>query len=145
MAQQASHRAVHQAARGTTRRTARGTAQETAPWRRGLTGGHGSQHGVLARLNTDGRPHPLVNGLASVAAVCGLVAIATAAVTQLDWADLHLIASWTGMAGVVAGVWGQFISVTRAERFVLVIGLGLAAVGLYLGMAFGGPFGGLIG
>ena len=36
------------------------------------------------------------------------------------------------------GAVGQFISATTGERFALIIGLGGAAFGFYLGMAHGG-------
>jgi hypothetical protein len=45
--------------------------------------------------------------------------------------------------GILAGAFGQYRSQTTAERYGLVIGLGLAAVGFYLGMARGGLFGGV--
>ncbi len=89
-------------------------------------------------LNTDGKPHPLENSL--TAATCLLGAIA--AITSI-FSNLHLISSWTGLAGILSGCYGQFISATTAERFLLVIGLGAAAVGFFIGMAHGGLFGGV--
>jgi hypothetical protein len=91
-------------------------------------------------LNTDGKAHPVENALAAATAVLGLVA----AVSSI-WSGLHLLSSWTGLVGIVTGGWGQMISVTTAERFVTVIGLGAAGVGFFLGMAHGGLFGGVIG
>lgn len=84
-------------------------------------------------LNTDGQPHPVENTLAAVTLIFGLIAIITAM-----WHDLHVVSSWSGLVGVLTGAWGQMISVTTAERFVLVIGLGASAVGFFLGMARGG-------
>ncbi|NJP99218.1 hypothetical protein [Streptomyces zingiberis] len=95
---------------------------------------------VSSVLNSDGRPHPVENSLVAATLVLGAVAFVTA-----QFHHLHLISSWTGLAGVVSGLWGQMISATTAERFALVIGLGAAAVGLFLGMAHGGPFGGVLG
>jgi hypothetical protein len=46
--------------------------------------------------------------------------------------------------GILTGARGQFVSVTTAERFVLVVGLGAAALGFFLGMSRGGLFGGLV-
>jgi hypothetical protein len=102
-----------------------------------------AHHGPLSFLNflnTDGRDHPLENGFALVTFVLG----ALAALTAIS-PDLHLISSWAGLAGIAVGGWGQLISVTTAERFLLIIGMGAAGVGLYLGVAHGGPFGGLVG
>ncbi|MEU2627690.1 hypothetical protein [Kitasatospora sp. NPDC007106] len=89
-------------------------------------------------LNTDGHTHPRENAFVAVAAVFGLLAFVSA-----FFDNLHIMSSWTGLVGIVAGLWGQFISVTTAERFALVISTGLAGVGLYLGLAHGGFFGGL--
>ncbi|GAA4659206.1 MULTISPECIES: hypothetical protein [Streptomyces] len=99
-----------------------------------------SQHGLLSFLDTDGKPHPVENTFAAATIVLGVVAFVTAM-----FHDLHLISSWTGLVGIVTGAWGQFISATTAERFVLIIGLGAAAMGFFLGMAHGGLFGGVLG
>ncbi len=84
-------------------------------------------------LNTDGHRHPRENTLVGVAAVLGVLSFTTS-----FFYNLHLLSSWAGLFGVVAALWGQFVSVTTAERFVLVISMGLAAVGFYLGIAHGG-------
>ncbi len=99
-----------------------------------------SQHGLLSFLDTDGKPHPVENTFAAATIALGVVAFVTAM-----FHDLHLISSWTGLVGIVTGAWGQFISATTAERFVLIIGLGAAAMGFFLGMAHGGLFGGVLG
>ncbi|MEU3958464.1 hypothetical protein [Streptomyces buecherae] len=99
-----------------------------------------SQHGLLSFLDTDGKPHPVENTFAAATIVLGVVAFVTAM-----FHDLHLISSWTGLVGIVTGARGQFISATTAERFVLIIGLGAAAMGFFLGMAHGGLFGGVLG
>jgi hypothetical protein len=95
---------------------------------------------VLPFLDTDGKPHPVEDAFAVVTLLLGAVA----AVTSF-WTDLYLVSSWTGLAGILTGARGQFVSVTTAERYVLVIGLGAAALGFFLGMARGGLFGGLVG
>ncbi|GAA2262206.1 MULTISPECIES: hypothetical protein [Kitasatospora] len=89
-------------------------------------------------LNTDGHRHPRENTLVGLTAVLGLTAFFSS-----FFSDLHLLSSWTGLFGIITGLWGQFVSVTTAERFVLMITLGAAAIGFYLGMAHGGLFGGL--
>lgn len=89
-------------------------------------------------LNTDGHAHPRENSIVAVAALLGLVAFVSA-----FFHNLHILSSWTGLLGVVTGMWGQLVSVTTAERFVLVVSVGMAGIGLYLGLARGGLFGGL--
>ncbi|CAG6393496.1 hypothetical protein NMG29_01905 [Streptomyces cocklensis] len=89
-------------------------------------------------FNTDGQPHPLVNSLAIVTLVLGGIAVISSAFNSL-----HLLSSWTGLVGIFTGGYGQFISVTTPERFALIIGLGMSAVGFYIGVAHGGLTGGL--
>ncbi|MFF3455614.1 hypothetical protein ACFYXH_15050 [Streptomyces sp. NPDC002730] len=88
---------------------------------------------------TDGKPHPLQDTLMAVTLVLGAVAFVSAM-----FYNLHLLSSWAGLVGIITGAYGQFISATTRERFVLIIGLGASAVGFYLGMAHGGLFGGII-
>ena len=89
---------------------------------------------------TDHKRHPLQDILLAVTLVLG----ATAFITAM-FHDLHLIRSWTGLGGIVTGAGGQFVSETTRERFGLILGLGAAGVGFFLGMAHGGLFGGVIG
>ncbi|MFI6702273.1 hypothetical protein ACIBJC_25445 [Streptomyces sp. NPDC050509] len=91
-------------------------------------------------FSTDGKSHPLQDTLIVVTLALGLLAFVTAFFHQL-----HLISSWAGLVGILTGAYGQFISVTTRERFLLIIGLGASAVGFFLGMAHGGLFGGVIG
>jgi len=91
-------------------------------------------------LATDGKPHPLQDTFLVVTLLLGVVA----AISSI-FSGLHLLSSWTGLVGILTGGYGQFISVTTRERFGLIIGLGAAGLGFFLGMAHGGPFGGLIG
>ncbi|WP_269855417.1 hypothetical protein [Streptomyces sp. RPT161] len=95
-------------------------------------------HGVLAILNTDGKAHPKENSFVAVTAVLGAIAIITSI-----FSSLHLLTSWTGLAGIFTGAYGQFISATTAERFVLVLSLGASAIGFFLGVAHGGLWGGI--
>ncbi|MFH8367970.1 hypothetical protein [Streptomyces sp. NPDC018031] len=101
-----------------------------------------TQHGrsLFAFLDTDGKPHPLEDGLTAATLVLGVIAFITA-----QFHGLHLLSSWTGLIGIITGAWGQMISVTTAERFLLIIGMGAAAFGFFLGMAHGGLFGGVLG
>ncbi|MFI6344863.1 hypothetical protein [Streptomyces sp. NPDC050560] len=91
-------------------------------------------------LASDGRAHPLQDTLLLVTLALGL----TAAVSSI-FHGLHLLTSWAGLVGILTGAWGQYISVTTRERTGLVVGMGLAALGLLVGMAHGGLFGGLVG
>ena len=84
-------------------------------------------------LNTDGHSHPRENTLVALTAVLGVLAF-----TSSFFHDLHVLSSWSGLAGVVTGLWGQFISATTAERFVLVIGATMSAFGLGIALAHGG-------
>jgi uncharacterized membrane protein len=101
---------------------------------------HGPLSALSSILNSDGKAHPVENSFVAVTVVLGAVAFVT---SHFD--NLHLISSWTGLVGVISGAWGQMISATTAERFLLIIGMGAAAVGFYLGMASGGLFGSVLG
>ncbi|MFB7332232.1 hypothetical protein ACFC00_11310 [Streptomyces adustus] len=87
---------------------------------------------------TDGKPHVLQDTLLAVTLVLGITALVSSA-----FHSLHLLSSWAGLAGIVTGAYGQWISETTRERFGLILGLGASALGFYLGMAHGGLFGGL--
>ncbi|MFE0453369.1 hypothetical protein ACFW2D_19180 [Streptomyces sp. NPDC058914] len=87
---------------------------------------------------SDGKPHPVQDALMAVTLVLGVVSFVTA---MFD--NLHLLSSWTGLAGIFTGAYGQWISETTRERFFLILGLGASGVGFFLGMAHGGLFGGL--
>jgi len=97
--------------------------------------GHISPLSLISMAVEDGRRHP-VEGLFAVATI---VLGAVAAITAI-WSGLHVISAWTGLAGVLVGARGQFISATTGERFVLIIGLGAAGIGCYLGVMHGGLF-----
>lgn len=89
---------------------------------------------------TDDKSHPVQDTLMVVTLVLGVLAFVTAM-----FHNLHLLSSWAGLVGILTGAYGQYISVTTRERFVLIVGLGASAVGFLLGMAHGGLFGGVIG
>jgi hypothetical protein len=98
------------------------------------------RHPTSSLFATDGKPHPLQDTLMAVTLVLGAVAFITA-----QFHGLHLISSWTGLIGIVTGAYGQFISETTRERTLLIVGMGASAIGLGLGMAHGGLFGGVLG
>jgi hypothetical protein len=83
---------------------------------------------------TDGRSHPLQDGLTALTVAVGLLAFVTC------WFhNLHMLSTWAGIVGVLVGAYGMYVSVTTRERFLLILGLGASGVGLFLGMAHGGP------
>ena len=84
-------------------------------------------------LNSDGRRHPMENALSVFTLVAGIVSFATGWVVSL-----HFIASVTGVAALLVGLYAQLISATRPERMVIVTGLVAAFVGAALGIAHGG-------
>ena len=84
-------------------------------------------------FNTDGKRHPLENGLTAFTLAAGVVAFATGFVVSQ-----HVLATSLGLAGMVVGLYAQLISATRPERMLIVTGLIGAFVGLSLGLAHGG-------
>jgi hypothetical protein len=84
-------------------------------------------------LNSDGQRHPLENGLTVFTLLAGIVAFATGWLVKQ-----HMLASITGLAALVVGLYAQLISATRPERMLIVTGLVAAFVGAALGIAHGG-------
>ncbi|GAA3373229.1 hypothetical protein GCM10020367_32360 [Streptomyces sannanensis] len=97
-------------------------------------------HATTSLLATDGKPHPLPDTLMVATLVLGALSFISSM-----FHNLHLLSSWSGLIGILTGAYGQFISATTRERFLLIIGLGLSGVGFYLGMAHGGLFRGVLG
>ncbi|MER5521820.1 hypothetical protein AB0N16_17330 [Streptomyces sp. NPDC051105] len=85
---------------------------------------------------TDGKTHPLQDSLMAVTLALGLIAFITS-----FFHSLHLLSSWTGLIGIFTGLFGQWVSITTRERFGLILGLGAAGIGFFIGMAHGGLFG----
>jgi hypothetical protein len=84
-------------------------------------------------INTDGTRHPKENALAFL--TLGLGVLSLIAATNEDW---HIPGSWVGLVGAVIGGIDQFISKTRGERWIIVIGLIASALGFALNLANGG-------
>jgi glucose-6-phosphate-specific signal transduction histidine kinase len=84
-------------------------------------------------LNSDGRPHPLLNTLTLIALVFGIVSFALGFVVRA-----HLAASVLGLVALAIGLYAQMMSETREERMLIVTGLVAAFVGVSLGFAHGG-------
>jgi hypothetical protein len=102
----------------------------------GPSGGHGWNRlpGPLHRLiNTDGRRHPRENALAFLS--LGLAVVSLVCATQQGW---HIAGSWAGMVGAFAAGFDQYISKTRGERWIIVVGLVGSALGFALNVANGG-------
>ncbi|MEU1051569.1 hypothetical protein [Streptomyces sp. NPDC005876] len=96
-------------------------------------------NGAGGLFATDGKSHPLQDGLMALTLVLGVLSFITA------WFHhLHLLSSWAGLLGLLVGAYGQWVSETTRERFGLILGLGASGVGFLLGMAHGGLFGGVI-
>jgi hypothetical protein len=90
-------------------------------------------HASFLTLNSDGKSHPRENALAVFTLVTGLITFAVGWVVSL-----HVVASILGIVSLLAGLYAQMISATRAERMVIVTGLVAAFVGTALGFAHGG-------
>ena len=85
----------------------------------------------LEALHLD-ESHGLDAALAVSAFVLGIGGLLLVAV------DASLTGMWFGAVGVFAGLWGQLVSRTRAERFLDVIGLVAAAVAFGVGASYSG-------
>jgi hypothetical protein len=84
-------------------------------------------------LNTDGERHPRENILAIVAFVLGVAAFALGLVVSA-----HLPATILGLIGFPLSLYSQMVSATTGERWLNVIGMIGAFVGLGLALAHGG-------
>jgi hypothetical protein len=103
------------------------------------TGGHHLPH---VSLNSDGEPHPLVNGLTIFTLVIGLVSFVLGLIIRnvpgisgVGWA---VTTAATGLAALLVGLYTQMISATREQRVLIVTGIIAGFVGLALGLAHGG-------
>jgi hypothetical protein len=84
-------------------------------------------------LNSDGKRHPVLNGLAFFTLIAGIVAFATGLIVR----D-HLVGTLVGMAGFGVGLIAQMMSATREQRVIIVAGLIAAFVGMGLAISHGG-------
>ncbi len=107
------------------------------------TGEH-SEHGRFPHvtLNSDGRPHPLLNALAIFTLIAGLVSFVLGLVIRnvpsLNTHAWALTTAVIGLASMLVGLYAQMISATREQRVLIVTGIIAGFVGLALGLAFGG-------
>jgi hypothetical protein len=103
------------------------------------TGGHHLPH---VSLNSDGEPHPLVNGLTVFTLAVGLASFVLGLIIRnvsgasgLGWA---VASAATGLTALLVGLYTQMISATREQRVLIVTGIIAGFVGLALGLAHGG-------
>jgi len=91
-------------------------------------------------LNTDGRPHPLENAMAIFVLVAGLISFVLGLIVRNAHTDpaAHIIATATGLAAFLVGLYAQMVSSTRNQRVVIVAGIIAGFVGLAIGLSKGG-------
>jgi FtsH-binding integral membrane protein len=91
-------------------------------------------------LNTDGQPHPLENALAIFVLLAGLVSFVLGLVVRNVHTGpvVHIIATATGLAAFLIGLYAQMVSNTRNQRVVIVAGIIAGFVGLAIGLSRGG-------
>jgi hypothetical protein len=92
-------------------------------------------------LNSDGRPHPLRNAASFFTLVVGLLSFALGLFLRTGPSGIHawaVVASATGLASMLVGLFSQMMSATREERIILVTGIIAGFIGLALGLAHGG-------
>ena len=92
-------------------------------------------------LNSDGQPPPFLNAVSFFILIVGLVSFALGLFVRTGPSSVHvwvIVASVTGLAGLLIGLVAQMMSATREERVIIVTGIIAGFVGLALGLAHGG-------
>ena len=93
-------------------------------------------------LNSDGRPHLLLNIFTIFVLLLGLVSFVLGLVIRnvpsADSKAMAILAAVTGLVAMVVGLYVQMISATREQRVLIVTGLIAGFVGLALGLGHGG-------
>ena len=92
-------------------------------------------------LNSDGRPHPLLNIASFFTLAVGLLSFALGLFLRTGPSGSHtwaVIAALTGLGGLLIGLFSQMMSATREERVIIVTGIIASFIGLALGLAHGG-------
>jgi hypothetical protein len=85
------------------------------------------------RLNGGGKRHRLLNAVTISVCAGGIVAFALGLIVRT-----HLAATVLGMACFGVGLYAQFVSETRGERMLIVVGITGGFVGMGMGIAHGG-------
>jgi hypothetical protein len=101
------------------------------------------RHGRIPHitLNSDGRPHPIMNAATISILVIGLVAFVlgiTMANVSHPGLGLAIPAAVLGLVALLGGLCAQMVSATREQRVLIVTGIIVGFVGLALGLAHGG-------
>lgn len=92
-------------------------------------------------LNSDGRPHPLLNVTSFFILVVGLLSFALGLFLRTGPSGSHtwaVVGALTGLAGLLIGLFAQMMSATREERVIIVAGIIASFIGLALSLAHGG-------
>ena len=92
-------------------------------------------------LNSDGRPHPLLNVASFATLLLGLISFALGLWLRTGPSGSHgwaIATATTGLVALVGGLFSQMMSATREERIIIVTGIIAGFVGLCLGLANGG-------
>lgn len=88
---------------------------------------------ALRRGHVPRRAHPLEDSLAVGTFVGGLITFILATIQPA-----HFAASVVGVVAFLLGLYSQLVSATTTQRWINVIGIGLAFVGLGMAFAQGG-------
>ena len=99
-----------------------------------------SGHFPRVNLNSDGRPHPLINLASVFTLIAGLLAFVFGMLLRYANAGhgIAIAAAAIGLASLLVGLYTQMVSATREERVLIVTGMVFGFVGLALGLAHGG-------
>jgi len=91
-------------------------------------------------LNSDGQPHPRQNALTIFTLVVGLVSFVLGMLVRNTHtsAAVVIIATATGLAACLVGLYVQMISATREQRVLIVTGIIAGFVGLAIALGHGG-------
>ncbi len=92
-------------------------------------------------LNSDGRRHPVENILTIFTLLAGLASFVLGMIVRnvpSAAAAWHIIATSTGLAAMLVGLYAQLVSATREQRILIVTGIIAGFVGLALGLSKGG-------
>ena len=91
-------------------------------------------------LNSDGQPHPRQNALTIFTLVVGLVSFVLGMLVRNTHtsAVVVIIATATGLAACLVGLYVQMISATREQRVLIVTGIIAGFVGLAIALGHGG-------
>jgi ammonia channel protein AmtB len=97
----------------------------------------GQRHNIL---NSDGRPHTVVNILTIFTFVVGLVSFVLGMIVRNAHTSsaVIVVTTATGLVSCLVGLYAQMISATREQRVLIVTGIIAGFVGLALGLSKGG-------